>query len=111
MKTIIKIDNIEMFKFDNSKTFTLGEEVQCYGKPYIVVSIERRKLNITDKEEVIVTIEKKEIYNSVKITSNEFKNYGITLPKQRSKSVTIATNGMSNNFNRNPFETVSKTIR
>lgn len=111
MKTVIKVNNVELFVFENSRTFALGEVVQCYGKPHVVVSIERRKLNVRDKEENIVTIEKKEIYDGIRITTNELKDYGITIPRNGDSSVTIGVKNMpnkfNNKFNRNPFDSIT----
>lgn len=109
MKTIIKVDNIELFEFDNSRTFALGEVVQCYGKPHVVTSIERRKLNRIDKEEVIVTIEKKEIYDGIRVTDNDLENYSITVARNsgvKSHIIAVKNSPFENKFNKNPFDSI-----
>lgn len=106
MKTIIKLDKVELFEFKNGKTFVLGEEVKCYGQPHIVTSIERKRTNVRDEEEVIVTITPKEIYNGIRVSSGEFKTYGITVPRDKVEPLTIKVNNAPNRplFNRNPFD-------
>ena len=108
MRTIIKIDGVELFEFKNGKTFILGEEVKCYGKPHIVTSIERKRTNVRDEEEVIVTIIAKEIYNGIKVSEKDLHNYGITVPRNKIDSLTIKVNNAPSRpfTNRNPFDSM-----
>lgn len=107
MKTIIKIEDKELFEFDNSRDFTLGQEVKCYGEPYIVVSMQRKKTNIKAEIEVIVSLMKKDLYHGIVVKPEDFNKYGIsTKPCDKKHSITIGIKNAPQEpkFTRNPFD-------
>lgn len=62
MITKIIVNEEELIQLNNSKEFELGEEIKCYGVPFIVTSITRRKKNSRAVEEILVNATEKEMY-------------------------------------------------
>ena len=69
MITKIIVNEEEIIQLNNSKEFKLGEEFKCYGVPFIVTSITRRKKNSRAVEEILVNaIEKEMYYNTINLS-------------------------------------------
>lgn len=101
MKTIIKIEGKELFEFENIRPFELGEEVKCYGKPYIVVSLTNQKKHFRDEMESIVTILEKEEFNALKIDASNIMSGKITFD-----DAVRVNNVMNRSLHDNPFRKV-----
>ena len=106
MKTVIKLEGKELFVFNNSREFNLGEEVKCYGEPHIVVSVTKKRTHFKEEVETIVTLMKKEMYNGIKVSAEDFDKYGLRKSNTNPfKQITIGVKNapMRAVFDRNPF--------